>query len=92
MNAERGFGLGVAIAIIAIAALLGGGAYVATHKDAAVDVNETATTTDDVNGSIKIEIKDATTTIKTNATTSVEVDTDGALDVDADVTGGASVN
>lgn len=90
LTTERGFGVGIAIAIIAIAALIGGGAYVATQKNVDVKVDETASTTDDVNGTIKIEITDATTTLDVNSTTTIDVD--GALDIDADVNGGASVN
>lgn len=90
---ERGFGLGIAIAIIAAITLLGGGAYVATHKDIDVDIDDTASTTDNVNGTVKIEIKDQPTIeLGADASTTIDVNSGTMLDINADVGGSASAN
>ena len=90
-DSQRGFAIAAVIGIVAVLALVGGGAYVATKYDTNVDT-EVSTTT----GSMKIdgdiivtkEEDEATTTLDASTTVNADLNTDVSTDINA----GADVN
>lgn len=90
-ESQRGFAIAAVIGIVAILALLGGGAYVATKYETSVNT-DVSTTTDSmqVNGDITVtkDGDEATTTVDASTT----VDADLGTDVSTDVNAGAQVD
>lgn len=97
-ESQRGFAVAAVVGIVAILALLGGGAYIATKYDANVDT-DVSTTTDSMqlDGGITVTkdndamMKDkSTTTMMMDASTTVDANL--GTDVSTDVNAGANVN
>ena len=90
-ESQHGFAIAAVIGIVAILALLGGGAYVATKYETDV-TTDVSTTTDSVelNGDVTItkDGDEATTTVDASTT----VDADLGTDVSTDVNAGAQVD
>lgn len=90
-ESQRGFAVGAVVGIVAILALLGGGAYVATKYEADVDT-DVSTTTDsmrfDGNITVTEEADEATTSLDASTAVDMGLDTDASTNVNA----GADVN
>lgn len=90
-QSERGFAIGAVIGIVAVLALLGGGAYVATQSSTTFEADDTASTTDSVYVNDSDDSMRADVMLDGNLDGSV--DTNASTSVDAGVTGGdSSVN
>lgn len=95
-NSQGGFAIGAVIGIVAVIALLGGGAYVATQYDASIDA-ETSTTTDQFRTESDMVIEeevstDATTTLETSATIDAGIDAGSSVDAGVGLDVNANIN
>lgn len=85
-ESQRGFAVAAVIGIVAVLALLGGGAYVATNYNADVETDVSTTTGSvSIDGDITIteEADEATTTLDASTTINADLGTDVSTDVNA---------
>ncbi|GMU74444.1 MAG: hypothetical protein AMXMBFR44_6410 [Candidatus Campbellbacteria bacterium] len=93
MNTQKGFGAIAVIGILAAISLLGGGIYVATQSDASVEVEDGATTTKrwfEINPRFEEEMT-SDANVDVDASTSVEVNTNGLLQFEGETNADGSV-